>query len=74
MIIRLSLFKNLFSAMSSFDHAKMKSLVTTDFQLLEAGEDWDIDDLINVINPSEYKRRNYFNVINTKNQRTSCMG
>jgi hypothetical protein len=58
--------QDLFSAMSSFDHAEMKGLVTTDFQLLEAGEDWDIDDLINVINPSEYKRRNYFNVINTK--------
>ncbi len=56
----------LFSAMSAVDHVEMKSLVTSDFQLLEAGEDWTIEDLIKVINPSKYKRRNYFNVINTK--------
>ncbi|PCJ22593.1 MAG: hypothetical protein COA96_13980 [SAR86 cluster bacterium] len=58
--------QGLFSAMSSVDHEKMKSLVTTDFQLLEAGEDWTIEDLVNVINPSENKRRNYFSVIRTE--------
>ena len=58
--------QDLFAAMSAVDHAKIKNLLTTDFQLLEAGEDWSLDDLISVINPSEYKRRNYFNVISTK--------
>jgi hypothetical protein len=56
----------LFSAMSAIDHTKMKKVVTDDFQLLEAGEDWDIEDLINVVKSSEYKRRNYFGVIKTK--------
>lgn len=55
--------QDLFSAMSAVDHKKMKSVVTTDFQLLEDGEDWSIDDLINVVNPSKFKRRNYFSVI-----------
>ncbi|NQZ20750.1 MAG: nuclear transport factor 2 family protein [Colwellia sp.] len=58
--------QDLFSAMSAIDHTKMKNLVTTDFQLLEAGEDWTIDDLIKVVNPSEYIRRNYFSMIKTK--------
>ncbi|MCJ8318728.1 MAG: nuclear transport factor 2 family protein [Colwellia sp.] len=58
--------QDLFSAMSEVDHQKMKGLVTTDFQLLEVGEDWSIDDLIKVIKPSKSKRRNYFNVIKTK--------
>jgi len=58
--------QDLFSAMSAIDHVKMKKVVTEDFQLLEAGEDWDIADLINVVNFSEYKRRNYFGVIKTK--------
>lgn len=56
----------LFSAMSAADHLKMKAVVTDDFQLLEAGEDWSLTDLINVVKPSEYKRRNYFSVIKTK--------
>jgi len=34
--------QNLFSAMSEVNHTKMKNLVTSDFQLLEVGEDWDI--------------------------------
>mgnify|MGYP000299188285 CR=1 FL=1 len=58
--------QDLFSAMSAVDHEKMKSLVTTDFQLLEVGEDWSIEDLIKAINPSEYTRRNYFNLIKIK--------
>jgi len=56
----------LFSAMSAVNHAKMKDVVTQDFQLLEVGEDWNIDDLANVVKPSTYKRRNYFGVIKTK--------
>lgn len=56
----------LFSAMTEVDHAKMKSVVTNDFQLLEVGEDWDMDQLIAVVKPSEYSRRNYFSIIKTK--------
>jgi hypothetical protein len=52
--------------MSAADHLKMKAVVTDDFQLLEAGEDWSLTDLINVVKPSEYKRRNYFSVIKTR--------
>jgi len=58
--------QDLFAAMSVVNHAKMKALVTDDFQLLEVGEDWDMDALIKVINPSEDKRRNYFSVIRTE--------
>ena len=58
--------QDLFAAMSAIDHARMKNAVTKDFQLLEAGEDWDMSDLIKVINPSEYKRRNFFNVVRTE--------
>ena len=58
--------QELFSAMSDIDYKKMKSVVTDDFQLLEVGEDWDIDDLINVVKPSDYKRKNFFNVIRSE--------
>ena len=58
--------QNLFAAMSNFDYPKMKAVVTDDFQLLEAGEVWDINILINKIKPTAntYKRRNYFSLIN----------
>jgi hypothetical protein len=51
--------------MSAFDYARMKSVVTDDFQLLEDGEVWDIDTLISVIKPGEdpYVRRNFFSLI-----------
>lgn len=55
--------QELFSAMSAIDHQKMRMLVTEDFQLLEDGEDWSLNDLIDVIKPSQYIRRNYFHVI-----------
>ncbi|MGB2742710.1 MAG: nuclear transport factor 2 family protein [Cognaticolwellia sp.] len=58
--------QDLFSAMSQVNHAKMKNIVTNDFQLLEDGENWNITDLIKVVNPSKYYRKNYFNVIATK--------
>jgi ketosteroid isomerase-like protein len=34
--------------------------------VLEAGDDWNMDNLIEVINPSEYVRKNYFNVLKIK--------
>ncbi len=57
--------QNLFSAMSAFDYKKMRVVSTTDFQLLEDGEVWTIDDLIHAIKPNgkTYKRRNYFCVV-----------
>ncbi len=55
--------KDLFSAISAVDHKKIKNIVTEDFQLLEVGEDWDINQLMDVVRPSEYHRRNYFSVI-----------
>ncbi|MGJ8682447.1 nuclear transport factor 2 family protein [Paraglaciecola sp.] len=58
--------QDLFSAISQVNHSKMKAVVTADFQLLEDGEDWDMNDLINVIKPSNYVRKNYFNVVKTQ--------
>lgn len=55
----------LFSAMSDIDHLGMRNSVTDDFSLLEHGEVWDINDLISVVNPSKYKRENYFKVISS---------
>lgn len=60
--------QNLFSAISEVNHTKMKNAVTSDFQLLEVGEDWDINDLIKVVKPSEYTRRNYFNVLKERSR------
>jgi hypothetical protein len=57
--------QNLFSAISAVDHEKMTDLVTSDFQLLENGEVWDIDDLIEAVSLSDLERRNYFHVIKT---------
>tara|TARA_R110000868_G_scaffold44046_4_gene147571 strand:- start:1449 stop:1910 length:462 start_codon:yes stop_codon:yes gene_type:complete len=58
--------QELFSAMSGVDHQKMRMVVTEDFQLLEDGEDWSLNDLINVVQPSKYSRRNFFNVIKSE--------
>ena len=57
--------QNLFAAIAAFDHSRMEAVVTDDFQLLEAGEVWDIDTLIKAIGPNEnlYERRNYFSLI-----------
>ena len=59
--------QELFAAMSASDYAKMNTVVTEDFQLLEAGEVWDMDDLIEAIRPAEnrFERRNYFSVVKT---------
>ncbi len=59
---------DLFLAMSNIDHAGMKAEVTEDFILLEHGEVWTIDDLIAVVNPSEYQRTNYFKLIGVQYQ------
>lgn len=53
----------LFSAMSEIDHSGMKGAVTDRFELLENGEVWGIDELIDVVVPSEYRRENFFSLI-----------
>ncbi|PKG80911.1 nuclear transport factor 2 family protein [Colwellia sp. 75C3] len=55
-----------FAATSAVDHSRLRSLATEDFQLLEVGDIWDIDKLVSVIQPSDEKRLNYFNLITTK--------
>jgi hypothetical protein len=60
--------KDLFAAMSAFDYDRMRSVVTTDFHLLEAGEVWDIDTLISAVKPGDepYVRRNFFRLIRSE--------
>ncbi len=60
-----SAVQRLFAAISAFDYTEMNSVATSDFQLLEVGEVWDMGDLINVLKPAEnqFERRNYFAVI-----------
>ena len=62
--------RNLFAAMSAFDYVRMRSTVTDDFQLLEDGEVWDIETLIDAIRPGEgsYVRRNFFSPIRVENK------
>ncbi|MFK8012041.1 MAG: hypothetical protein AB8B80_08390 [Marinicellaceae bacterium] len=55
-----------FLAISEVDHKQMKKNVTKSFVLLEHGEVWSIDDLIDVVKPTDYKRDNYFSIINMK--------
>ena len=59
--------QDLFAAMSDFDYSDMRAQVTKDFQVLENGDVWAIDDLIAAIKPSgrKYERRNFFSVIKT---------
>ncbi len=59
-----------FSALSNFDFNNIKVTVTNDFQLLEMGEVWDTEYLINALksmkdNTKFVGRRNYFSVIRT---------
>ena len=54
-----------FSAISDFDYDRMGATVTEDFHLLEVGEVWELDQLVDVIKTVEnrFERRNYFSVI-----------
>jgi hypothetical protein len=55
-----------FLAISEVDHMAIKAQVTDSFVLLEHGVIWSIDDLLDVINPTDYDRKNYFSIINMK--------
>ncbi len=60
--------QDLFAAIASYDYDGMRAAVTDDFQLLEAGELWTIDTLVEQISEYEGKltRRNYFSLIRSE--------
>jgi len=60
--------QKLFVTLSTHDMDEMGTLVTEDFQILEAGEVWDLETTKEMIGPSTggVERRNYFSVIKTK--------
>ena len=55
-----------FLAISQVNHDDMKSHVSDSFVLLEHGQVWSIEDLVNVVTPTDYARDNYFSIINMK--------
>ncbi|MEM8668967.1 MAG: nuclear transport factor 2 family protein [Planctomycetota bacterium] len=57
--------KELFAAMSQHDGKAMRETSTGDFQLLEDGEDWDMQRLIDAVQPNgtPYSRKNFFHQI-----------
>jgi len=60
--------KKLFAAMSAKDGDAMRNTCTVDFQLLEHGEEWDMDKLVKVVQtprPSQ-QRENFFKQINAR--------
>ena len=62
--------KELFASMSKFDGNAMQATSTADFQLLEHGEDWTMQDLIDAVQPKgkPYERKNFFNQIRARQQ------
>lgn len=57
--------KELFAAMSRHDGKTMRKTATKDFQLLEHGEDWTMQKLVDAVQPKgkPYQRKNFFNQI-----------
>ena len=60
--------KELFAAMSKHDGVAMKATATEDFQLLEHGEDWTMQQLVDAVQPKgkPYVRKNFFNQIRAR--------
>lgn len=60
--------KELFAAMSKHDGKAMQETATEDFQLLEHGEDWTMQKLIDAVQPKgkPYVRRNFFSQIRAR--------
>ena len=60
--------KELFAAMSKHDGESMRATSTEDFQLLEHGEDWSMQRLIDAVQPKgkPYVRRNFFKQIRAR--------
>lgn len=60
--------KDLFAAMSKHDGKAMQETSTADFQLLEHGEDWTMQKLIDAVQPNgkPYERKNFFSQIRAR--------
>ncbi|MCU0716837.1 MAG: nuclear transport factor 2 family protein [Pirellula sp.] len=60
--------KDLFAAMSKHDGKAMQATSTEDFQLLEHGEDWSMQKLIEAVQPKgePYERKNFFSQIRAR--------
>ncbi len=60
--------KELFAAMSNHDGQAMQATATVDFQLLEHGEDWTMQQLIDAVQPKgkPYERKNFFSQIRAR--------
>lgn len=62
--------KELFAAMSKHDGKAMQETSTEDFQLLEHGEDWTMQKLVDAVQPkgNPYERKNFFRQIRARQQ------
>ncbi|MGB7343479.1 MAG: nuclear transport factor 2 family protein [Pirellulaceae bacterium] len=62
--------KELFAAMSKHDGKAMRETSTEDFQLLEHGEDWTMQKLVEAVQPKgkPYERKNFFRQIRARQQ------
>ncbi|MFN7842307.1 MAG: nuclear transport factor 2 family protein [Pirellula sp.] len=60
--------KELFAAMSNHDGKAMQETSTEDFQLLEHGEDWTMQKLVDAVQPKgePYVRKNFFSQIRAR--------
>jgi hypothetical protein len=60
--------KELFAAMSKHDGKAMQEQATEDFQLLEHGEDWSMQMLVDAVQPKgdPYERKNFFKQIRAR--------
>ncbi len=60
--------KELFAAMSKHDGDAMRETATKDFQLLEHGEDWSMQKLVDAVQPKgkPYERKNFFDQIRAR--------
>jgi hypothetical protein len=60
--------KDLFAAMSKHDGKAMQETSTEDFQLLEHGEDWTMQKLVDAVQPNgkPYERKNFFSQIRAR--------
>jgi len=62
--------KELFAGMSKHDGQAMRDNSTEDFQLLEHGEDWTMDKLVDAVQPKgePYERKNFFKQIRARQE------
>lgn len=62
--------KELFAAMSKHDGQAMQAQATADFQLLEHGEEWTMQKLVDAVQPKgePYERKNFFKQIRARQE------